>query len=187
PAGRPGMAAGGACGPTTVTESSTMNIVSGNSIACQDPGSGFTLENHYWRAFDLPTFGITGSFDVCDVQIGIEAAVSVEGTQPLSVNLYSTPAGTFPNGTLTAIGSSGTVSVPDQDQTILIVPVTGTVPAGEALVVEVVSPDGSVDLFAFVIGSNADGQTAPSYLSALGCSIATPTDLATLGFPDMQI
>src|SRR5262249_13096822 len=180
PAGRPGMAAGGACGPTTVTESSTMNIVSGNSIACQDPGSGFTLETHYWRAFDLPTFGITGSFDVCDVQIGLEAAISVDGTQPLTINLYSTAVGTFPGGTLTAIGSAG-VAVPDPDQTILTVPVTGTVPAGEALVVEVVSPDGTADFFAFFIGSNADGQTAPSYLSALGCSIATPTDLATLG------
>ena len=164
-----------------------MNIVSGNSIACQDQDSGFTFENHYWRAFDMPTFGITGSFDVCDVQIGIEAALSVEGSQPLNVNLYSTPAGAFPGGTLTAIGSSGAVSLPDQDQTILTIPVAGTVPPGQALVVEVVSPDGTVDLFAFFIGSNADGQTAPSYLSALNCSIATPTDLALLGHPDMHI
>src|SRR5262249_33553883 len=32
----------------------------------------------------------------------------------------------------------------------------------------------------------ADPQTAPSYLSAPNC-VPTPTDLATLGFPDMHI
>jgi hypothetical protein len=177
---------GGVCGPTSITESATQNIISGNSIACTDPMSGFTFENHYWRAFDLPTFGINGGFDVCEVQIAVEAALSVGGTQPLSVSLYSTTVGAFPAGTLTPIGNAS-LSVPDQDQTLLTVPITGSVPPDSALVVEVVSPDGTGDLFAFYIGSNADGQTAPSYLSALSCGIAAPTDLATLGYPDMHI
>ena len=177
---------GSVCGPTSITESTTQNIISGNSIACSDQTSGFTFENHYWRAFDLPTFGINGEFEVCEVQIAVEAAVSIAGTQPLSVSLYSTTVGTFPAGTLTPIGNAS-LSVPDQDQTFLSVPITGSVPPASALVVEVVSPDGTGDLFAFFIGSNADGQTAPSYLSALNCGIATPTDLAALEFPDMHI
>ena len=149
--------------------------------------SGFTFETHYWRAFDLPSFGINGGFDVCEVEITVEAAISVEGTQPLGVNLYSTTTGTFPAGTLTPIGSAGLILVPDQDQTFLTVPVAGSVPPASALVVEVVSFDGTNDLFAFFIGSNADGQTAPSYLSAPSCGIAAPTDLASLGFPNMHI
>jgi hypothetical protein len=177
---------GGACGTTSITESTTQNIVSGDSIACQDPSNFFTFENHYWRAFDLPTFGINGGFDVCEVQIAVEAALLVDGSQPLTVYLYSRTIGTFPAGTLTPIGSAS-LSLPDQDQTFLSVPVTGSVPPDSALVVEVASPDGTVDLFAFFIGSNADAQTAPSYLSAPSCGYAAPTDLAALGFPDMHI
>jgi hypothetical protein len=148
--------------------------------------SGFTFENHYWRAFNLADFGITGEFDVCDVEIGIESATSVGGTQPLTVNLYSALASKFPNGTLTAIGTAN-LSVVDQTQTLLTIPVTGAVPPGQALVVEIVSPDGTTNQDSFLIGSNADSQTAPSYLSAASCNINTPTDLTALGHPDMHI
>jgi len=177
---------GAACGPTELTESVSQSIVGGNSIACSDGATGFTFENHYWRAFDLPSFGISGVFEICEVDVAVEAAIAIDGSQPLTVNLYWTPSGGFPGGALNSIGTAG-VTVPDTDLSFQIVPITGTAPAGSTLVVEVVSPDGTTDGFAFYIGSNGDGQTAPSYLSASACGIATPTDLATLGFPNMQI
>src|SRR4029450_9298133 len=40
--------------PSTITQSTSQAIVTG-SVACTDPGIG-TLENHYWRAFDMNTF-----------------------------------------------------------------------------------------------------------------------------------
>ena len=49
---RPGGPHGGSCGPTEITQSASQNIVGGNSIACADQSTGFTYENHYWRAFD---------------------------------------------------------------------------------------------------------------------------------------
>jgi hypothetical protein len=44
----------GTC-PSTITQSTSQAIVSGNSLACSDPSLG-TLENHYWRAFDMGAF-----------------------------------------------------------------------------------------------------------------------------------
>lgn len=178
---------GGSCGPTEITHSATQDIISGNSIACVEP-SGFTFENHYTRAFDLTSFGIDGAFAVCEVEVAVEAALSVAEIQPLTVALYWTQSGAFPGGTLTPIGTT-TVMIPDQDQSYVTVPVTGTAPAGSELVVDVASSDGSVDLAAFYIGSNAAGQTAPGYLTAPACGIVTPTDLATppLNAPDMHI
>jgi hypothetical protein len=176
------------CGPVFLTDSVDQSIISGNSIACSDPGSGFTFENHYSRTFDLPSLGIDGFVDVCEVQVAVEGAISVAGTQVVTVYLYSTPPGTFPSGLLTPIGTAMLI-VPDQDLTYLSVPVTGTVPSGSELVVDVASEDGVVNLSAFLIGSNNLGQTAPSYLTAPECGIVIPTDLADVppGYPNMQI
>lgn len=174
------------CGPTTLTESITQDIVGGNSIACQDSITGFTFENHYTRAFELTSFGIGGAFAVCEVEVAVEIAISIDGSQPLTVALYSAPSGSFPGGTLTPLGTT-TITLDDQDTTIVTVPVAGTAPAGSQLVVDVASSDGTVNGAAFYIGSNSAGQTAPGYLTAPACGILTPTDLATLGAPNMDI
>src|SRR5262245_3099593 len=106
---------GQSCGPTTITESASQGIVSGNSIACTDPGSGFTFENHYTRAFELTDFGMQNGFAVCEVEVAVEAAISVAGTQTLTVYLYWTPSGSFPGGVLTPIGTAS-LAIDDQDQ-----------------------------------------------------------------------
>ena len=86
------------------------------------------------------------------------------------------------------------------------VPLIAIVPAGASqLVMEVFTPDGGAAgksrnrttgenspngaasgnlLF---IGSNADPETGPSYLSAANCGIPTPTTTAGIGFPNMHI
>jgi hypothetical protein len=81
------------------------------------------------------------------------------------------------------------VIVPDQDLSFLIVPVTSTVPSRSQLVVDVASEDGTVNLSAFSIGSNNEGQTAPSYMTAPDCGVPTPTDLADIppGYPNMHV
>jgi S-layer homology domain len=181
------LADGGFCGPTEITHSATQDIVSGNSVTCVDPGSGFNFETHFARAFDLVSFGIDGAFAVCEVEVAVEAALSVAESQPLSVYLYWTESGAFPGGVLTPIGQA-TVIIPDQDQSYVIIPVTGTAPPGSELVVDVASADGSVELAGFLIGSNADGQTGPGYITAPSCGIVTPTDLAdVVGGEDMHI
>ena len=166
-----------------LTESSSTTVTDLNSVACHS--NGFHFDSHYWRAFALPDFGIDGEFHVCEVTIGVELADSQSGTQPITVNLYtSEPA--FPAGVLTAIGTTST-TVSDQALSLLTIPVTGVAPSGAQLVVEIFTPSGIVDLNSFFIGSNAAPETAPSYISAPACGFVTPTTTADAGAPDMHI
>lgn len=184
PPGGPG--AGPACGPITITESTTQNIVALNSVSCN--AGGLHTDNSYYRAFDLSTFGITTDFNVCDVQFAIETATGAGGTQPATVNLYAGPVG-FPTGfpaSYTLIGTAA-LSIPDQALTIFSSLAAGTVVAGQELVVEVFTPNGQAAGNSFFIGSNPDGESAPSYLAAAACGITSPTDTAAIGFPNMDI
>lgn len=197
---------------STITQSSSQAITSLNSVSCNN-GIGHT-DNSYYRAFSLPSFGISGAWDIQSVDIGVEEASagnagvpssgktgfsksstnkSVKapkggGSQPISVKLYTSsmpfPTG-FP-GSLTLIGQKDT-TVADQSLTIINIPVTGTAPAGSQLVVEVFTPNGEVAGNLFFIGSNAAAETGPSYLRAADCGVTTPTTTAALGFPNMHI
>ena len=46
------------------------------------------------------------------------------------------------------------------------------------------TPEGQTAGNSFFIGSNAAGQTAPSYLAAAACGVTEPTDTAAIGFPE---
>ena len=77
--------------------------------------------------------------------------------------------------------------MPDQALTLFTVPVAGTAPAGSVLVVEVFTPNGQTTSNSFFIGSNAAGQTGPSYIAAADCTIPEPATTASIGFPNMHI
>ncbi len=206
-----GVSCAGGGIPQTITHSMSQAVTPLNSVSCND-GVGHA-DNSYWRAFDLNAFGITSNFDVESVEIGIEDATSggAAGTlqppnisksvakkpggqpqggsgQPLTVNLYTSsmpfPTG-FP-GSLTMIGTTS-ITVADQALTIITIPVTGTALAGSELVVEIFTPNGQAAGNLFFIGSNAAGQTGPSYLNAAACGITTPTPTESIGFPNMHI
>jgi len=176
---------------TTITESNDpVNIVSGNSVSCNGGApTYYHSDNSYYRAFKMSTFGITEDFTVSSVQIGIEQATGNTGSQPVDCILYTTNS-TFPTGfpgSLTQIGSV-TASIADQNLTLYSFNVTGVVPAGtNQLVVEIHTPDGQTTMNTFFIGSNAAGETAPSYLKAADCSITTPVTTASIGFGTMNI
>ncbi|HNB33923.1 MAG TPA: HYR domain-containing protein, partial [Bacteroidia bacterium] len=78
---------------------------------------------------------------------------------------------------------------PDQNLTTMTVPMAAppSIPANAVLIVELFTPDGGGSNNSFFIGSNNSAQTGPSYISAADCGITTPTDLATIGFPNMHI
>ncbi|HEY1250152.1 MAG TPA: hypothetical protein VGH97_03120, partial [Thermoanaerobaculia bacterium] len=179
----------GVCGPVDITEGTSDTVTSGNSVACNDGTA--TTENHYFRAFLLTDYGVTGDFDVCDVEIGVELAASGPGqggSQPITANLYTSNQ-TFPTGypgSLTSIGTLST-TIPDQSLTLFHIPVLGTAPAGSQLVVEIVTPNGQGLANEFFIGSNSAAETAPSYLLAADCGVSTPATTGSLGFPDMHI
>ncbi|MGH9119075.1 MAG: carboxypeptidase-like regulatory domain-containing protein, partial [Acidimicrobiales bacterium] len=162
----------------TITHSLSQDIVQFNSVACT--GGGTTRDNGYLRTFVLDDFDITSDFDVTNVSFGIE---TLNQAQAVTVNLY-TLEGDLVYANLTLIGTTE-VTLSPQDLTIVDVPVSGTAPAGSTLVVEVDVPD--MPTGAFFIGSNPDGQTAPSYLRSATCGLPEPTDAAEVGFPDMHI
>jgi uncharacterized repeat protein (TIGR02543 family) len=169
---------------TTITHSVSQTIVYGNSVACGN--LGIHADNHYLRVFDLPTFGIGGSFNVTNVEIGIEEAIAGSGSvQPAEVRLY-TLNGPLLFANMTLIGSAP-VNVANQSLTIINVPVTGTTPANSVLVVDFFTPDGSTAGNGLYVGSNNLGQTAPTYLAAADCGLSEPTDVTDIGFPGMQL
>jgi hypothetical protein len=53
-------------------------------------------------------------------------------------------------------------------------------------VVEFFTPDGNGQGNALWVGSNPNGQTAPTYLAAADCGVPEPLDTAVLGFPNMH-
>ncbi len=172
------------CGAVELTHSSSDAVVAMNSASCNI--LDFHANNSYFRAFDLPSFGIDGAFHVCEVQIGVEVAFGGDPTQPLILNLYTNSGAAFPNGTLNLVASR-TFAIQDQALTLLSLPISAQLPAGSQLVVEVFTPSGIADGYIFFIGSNTAPETAPSYLAAASCSIPSPVTTATVSFPDMHI
>ena len=173
--------------PTTITQSTSQAIVTG-SVACSEPAVR-TLENHYWRAFDMATFTGGQAYNITSVEFGIEQASAFEGAQPITVNLYVNNGAPFPGGDWQSnlLATSGQLSIPDQEGTIFNVPITATVPAGTLeLVMEVMAPDTGRNLTFFIIGSNPDPETGPSYLSAPDCGNPDPVATRCIGFPDMH-
>jgi hypothetical protein len=174
--------------PPTITQSTNQAVVTG-AVACSDPGLG-TLENHYWRAFNMDTFTGGQAYDVTSVEFGVEQALSLFGTdQPLTVNLYINHGAPFPSGDWQSnlLVSSGEIRIPNQEDTIFNVPLTATVPVGTLeLVMEVLSPDQTVEHNFFIIGSNPDPETGPSFLSAPDCGNPDPVATRCIGFPDMH-
>ncbi|MFC8796089.1 S8 family serine peptidase [Promicromonospora sp. NPDC057138] len=164
---------------TTITHSTSQEITALNSASCG--GVAGTTENHFFRTFTLSDFGIDDDFEVSDVSFGVEEATA----QTLTVNLYTLDGAlTFAN--LTSIGTAE-AAIPASTLTMVSVPVTGEVPAGATLVVEVVSANQQANGGVFYIGSNGAGQSAPSYLSATDCSLPEPATTDSIGWPDMHI
>ncbi|MGH3682494.1 MAG: hypothetical protein ACRDT2_19860 [Natronosporangium sp.] len=170
-------------GTETLTHSGAKTIVAGSTVACSGTRGALTTASGYLRHFTLDDYAILGDLDVTAVSFGVE---SVVGVAELTVNLYTIvdPARPLVYDNLESIGTAGT-TLGDERMTMVEVPVTGTVPAGSTLVVEVATPD--LRRGGFFLGAHPNGQTAPSYLRAEACGVPEPAPTAELGFPDMQL
>ena len=187
PTPTPSPTPGGSC-PPTITESSSQEIITGNSASCNN--ANITAQNSYWRAFNMNAFTGGAEYDVTSVDFGIEQAMGGSGgSQPATVNLYANHGAAFPGGDWQSnMIATVPVTIPDQDNTVLNQVIAATVAPGTLeLVMELNIPDGSAAQNVFFVGSNTDPQTADSYISASDCSIDTPTPTEDIGFPDMHI
>ena len=165
----------------TITHSNTQTIEVGAGITCN--GGGIANDNSFFRDFDLDDdFGIVGDFDVTNAEFGIE---TIDNNFDITVNIYSTTPGTFPGGTLTLQGTATYNGTPGDAGTVVSVPVSATIPAGENLIYELsILGDGVTSFF---VGANLDGQTGVSWILAADCGATVPTDLNDFGFANSYV
>lgn len=194
--GQPGPDSGpGVPQAVTLSQTTSDQILDLHSIGCveqDDEGNAIqNRENSYYRAFDLDQQQVEGDLDVTSVTIGVESAVTPDGSaQPATARLY-TLEGALLVANMRQIASTD-FDIEPQNQTTLEVPLTASVPAGSTLVFELFIPNATDGGTRFFIGSNDLGQSAPGYLRApsSGCDFVEPTDFATIGgtdFPDIHI
>jgi hypothetical protein len=166
--------------PVTLSQSNSDDIVGGTAVAC------FEAVNSYYRVFPLAQAGITGDLEVSGITFGVEEAVSGAAGLPATVLLHRL------EGTLGADGEFQLSSLEDVnsvDTTIddvafpgegdiggdrHTVSITGTIPAGGTLVVEVTHPAFNVGQ-SLLMGSNTAGETGFTYLRAPACGTNQPT------------
>lgn len=184
-------------GATSITQSTNATTVTtGNSVSCNGGSpTFFHTDNSYYRAFTLSAFNPPLDqlqFMVQSVTIGIENsnASGTGTTQPVTINIFNAAANPPTLATLGPVLSTVTANVSDQANTTLTIPLT-TQPvlltATSILVVEVFTPSGQAAGHSFFIGSNALGQSGPSFIRAASCGISEITNLASIGFANMHI
>ncbi|HEV7668591.1 MAG TPA: hypothetical protein VGS22_08715 [Thermoanaerobaculia bacterium] len=184
-------------GATSITQSTNATTVSaGSSISCNAGSPTFLhTDNSYYRAFTLASFNPPLNqlqFMVQSVTIGIEQAnaAGTGTTQPLTINIFSSSANPPTLATLGPVLSTVTVQVPDQTVSLLTIPLTTqpvfTVATG-ILVVEIFTPSGQAAGHSLFVGSNALGQSGPTFIRASSCGISEITNVASIGFPNMHL
>ncbi|MER2600301.1 MAG: carboxypeptidase regulatory-like domain-containing protein [Caldilineales bacterium] len=172
----------------TITQSQSQSITNDNSVACLN-SAGYHTDNAYLRRFRLSDYGISGAFNVSNVEFGVEYAQAGSGSsQPMRLRIYrlSNPSGSMTYGNMSLIATVN-FNLPNQSLSRYSVPITANVPAGSVLVAEVFSPSGQAASNRFFIGSNSGGETAPSYLAAAGCGLSEPTTTGSIGYGTMHV
>lgn len=170
-------------GQVTLTQSTQQAIAAGRSVTCQGLFGLWEYETSYLRHFTPADFGVVGDLEVSSVTFGIEGFLGL--STRLTVNLYTLTDAPLRYQNLHRIGTATTRLGTGLDRMSAIeVPVTGTVPAGSTLVVEVRAPANV--LSSFFLGAHPDGQAADSYLRAPKCGLPEPTPTQEIGLPQLQ-
>ena len=148
----------------------------------------FHVVNSYWRAYDLAAEGVTIPIDVTCIRFGVEFALAGSGgQQPLELRLYTQPSpAAFPTSVPAVPVLTELFMMPDSANLTSSIFVAGlsntvTVQPTETLIVELHLPNGVPGMHVFFAGSNGNGETAPTYLSAAGCGFGVPTPMTALG------
>lgn len=177
-------------GVQTMSQSVDPTTVSPGTVSCNTGATPpqYHVENRYFRAYDLAAEGVTIPIDVTCIRFGVEFALSGAGTgQPLEIRLYTQPTpATFPATSPTGPVHTEMFTMPDSanlPSQIYIVGLSAvvTVQPTETLIVELYLPNGVPGAHVFFPGSNANGETAPTYLAAPGCGFGVPTPMTSLG------
>ncbi|MFO0874062.1 MAG: hypothetical protein U0575_08845 [Phycisphaerales bacterium] len=173
-----------ACGPTVITQSTDpVSIEVGNTIACQQQGT-FTYENFVARVFTVAT-----TLELGCVEFGVET--NTGGASFVEVTVFGGDIVSNP-----AAPSLAVVVVPVPNNTGLQlfqatlppgVVIQGGAKCSVQLRTPTRSPAAGGDGGAIYVGSNNNGQSAPSYVKASSCNVSSYVTFASIGFPGVDI
>ncbi|GGD88860.1 T9SS type A sorting domain-containing protein [Planktosalinus lacus] len=171
----------------TLTQSIDPENVTDGGVACWDNVSFEYRNNSFWRSYDLADFGVSGDFEISEVQWGQGTA---DANNVLTLNIYVVDSeDLFLATEYELIASTTHNSDPANDLSVVTESLSATIPAGSIIAFEVNSPDGGAATdVRFFPGYNTAGENAPCYLQSADCGINFPTTPADVGgFPDSYV
>jgi hypothetical protein len=169
-------------------QTSNQAVVPNASVACAN--GGVTLENAYYRVFDLASVGVTSTLHITEVTFGVDIAT---GTQSVIVRIgtYSGVPGTTLDtgatdfaGLVTPINAVYANVPASASGGFITAPITGSVAPNAKLIVEVLANTAGAT---FYLGASNAGQSSPGYVRAPGCGANQPYTTAALGFPNSHL
>jgi hypothetical protein len=167
----------------TLVQATNNTNTASNSATCPNG------ENSWYRVFTLTDSGITGGFNVTQVTFGAQEA-ALSPVLQIKLGLYAGAVGgtTLDLAQVTAVNAT-TMTIPNTANpgNNVVVPITGFVPAGSSLIVEIFNPSNNGTKF-FFIGASNGGETKPGYVRGPSCNnggvpITIPTSTAAIGLP----
>ena len=168
-----------------ITQNTSPIPEAGVSVACTETPPGWTNDNHYFRRFIFSDHDIISEFNVVKLDWWVEQVTHGSG-YPVDIRLYAianTAPLTFAN--MGAPIASVEWLVDDTEEIWreeVLINATISDPTSTDLVVEIFTPWTGGTLF---VGASDQGQSRPSFIAAPDCDVDEPTDLATLGSPDV--
>ncbi len=194
-----GMDMPDAPGPMTVTltQTTSQTLKDANSIACANSSDGTTRGASYFRVFDLPALGINKDFAVEKITFQVETCTRLSGAGCTSVAAHvGTYSGAVGGGTLnlaarTVLATNATVTIPaiaSGTGGTVEAPITGTVPAGQKLIIDIEAPD-AANTYSLFMGSNDGGESGFGYILSTACSVTNPTNISAVSadFPAVHL
>lgn len=172
------------CGPIVLTQNTDpVTIEIGNTFACSVDGV-FTYENFVARVFTTPQQFVLGC-----VEFGIDE--NVGGASSVEVTVFSGNIVSNPGAPALA---QVVVAIPDNVSAQLFVanmPAGIVIPPGGTFSIQFRTPsrDPSAggDGGEIYLGSNNNGQTAPTYVKAPTCGVVGYVSFAAVGFPGIHM
>jgi hypothetical protein len=170
-------------GEESLTQSvDNRTITAGNSVACSADGQRTTTENSFARCFPL---NLGQDIEIESVEFGVEA-VNVN-PQTIKIKLWRDTNGCPPNTGNAVLIAERPVTLEVGVQRLIRVDFCGTVVTdGTSLIVDIDAPD-MRGVSGFLPGSNALGQTGPTYLKSASCQVPDWRDIVNIGFPNMML
>lgn len=165
----------------TLSETQNNTLFYGGSVACGNSGTGNTVDNIWYRAFQLSdTAAIQGGFHITSVDFAVQDAV---GSLAISVKIGAytgaLDGATLNTGMISSLATAQTTPPNTSGMTgeMVNVPIVADIPAGGKFVVQIVAPtmDSGTTQHALYIGTTQSTQTHAWYWSSAGCSQSTPT------------